>query len=169
VLRLRALAEDDIGRLDASRDPRVQGEFNDFGPVRDSGGLHQVLAYGVVAGSGEGYLVVEVDGQVAGSVSWHTVSYGPNSQSRCPNIGIALLPEYRGRGLGGPAQRMLADYLFATSDVNRVEASTDIENLAEQKALERAGFRREGVLRGAQWRAGSWHDLVGYARLRSDS
>ena len=36
------------------------------------------------------------------------------------------------------------------------------------RALERAGYHREGVLRGAQWRAGAWHDLVLYARLRGD-
>jgi RimJ/RimL family protein N-acetyltransferase len=72
-------------------------------------------------------------------------------------------------GHGSAAQRMLAGYLFATTPVNRVEASTDVENIAEQKALERAGFTREGVLRGAQFRDGGWHDLVGYARLRDDN
>ena len=41
-------------------------------------------------------------------------------------------------------------------------------NVVEQRALEGAGFSREGVLRGAQWRRGEWHDLVSYARLRTD-
>ena len=50
----------------------------------------------------------------------------------------------------------------------RVEASTDITNLAEQRALEKAGFTREGVLRKAQWRAGDWHDLVVYSLLRGE-
>ena len=36
------------------------------------------------------------------------------------------------------------------------------------RALEKAGFTREGVLRGAQFRRGEWHDLVSYARLRND-
>ena len=63
---------------------------------------------------------------------------------------------------------MLAEHLLAATDANRVEASTDTDNLAEQRALERAGFRREGVVRGAQYRAGRWHDLVVYARLRGD-
>jgi RimJ/RimL family protein N-acetyltransferase len=63
---------------------------------------------------------------------------------------------------------MLADHLFATTPSNRVEADTDVANVAEQRALERAGFRREGVLLGAQYRRGLWYDLVGYARLRGD-
>ncbi len=53
--------------------------------------------------------------------------------------------------------------------MNRIEASTDVENLAEQKALGKAGFTREGVLRGAQFRLGTWHDMVQYSRLRHDS
>jgi RimJ/RimL family protein N-acetyltransferase len=83
-------------------------------------------------------------------------------------IGIDLVPEGRGQGLGTEAQRLLADWLFDTTEANRVEASTDVENLAEARALEKAGFRLEGVTRGAQFRAGAYHDLVLYARLRSD-
>jgi RimJ/RimL family protein N-acetyltransferase len=83
-------------------------------------------------------------------------------------MGISLVPEARGHGHGSEAQRQLADYLFATTDANRVEASTDVENLAEQRSLEKAGFQREGVQRGAQFRAGEYHDLVVYSRLRDD-
>ena len=39
----------------------------------------------------------------------------------------------------------LAAYLFATTRVNRVEASTDIENRAEQRSLEKAGYVREAA------------------------
>jgi aminoglycoside 6'-N-acetyltransferase len=50
----------------------------------------------------------------------------------------------------------------------RVEAQTDVTNLAEQRALEKAGFTREGVLRKAQWRGGAYHDLVVYSKLRGE-
>ena len=65
-------------------------------------------------------------------------------------------------------QRLMAAYLFATYPIARVEASTDITNMPEQRALEKAGFTREGVLRKAQWRAGAWHDLVVYSKLRGE-
>lgn len=64
---------------------------------------------------------------------------------------------------------MLADYLFTTFPVHRVEASTDVTNLREQRSLEKAGFSREGLLRGAQWRSGAYHDLVSYACLRGEA
>ena len=104
-----------------------------------------------------------------GTVSWRATHFGPTWQSQALEIGISLRPFARGLGHGGRAQRMLASYLFATTEVHRVQATTDVTNTAEIRALERAGFQREGVLRGAQWRAQTWHDLVSFARLRDDS
>ena len=73
---------------------------------------------------------------------------------------------------GGPtkrlAQRALSDALLQSA--HRVEASTDIANVAEQRSLEKAGFLREGVLRSAQFRRdGIYHDLVMYARTRDNA
>lgn len=58
--------------------------------------------------------------------------------------------------------------IFDTFPIARVEASTDITNIPEQRSLEKAGFTREGVLRKAQWRAGEWHDLIVYSKLRGE-
>lgn len=66
------------------------------------------------------------------------------------------------------AQAQVAELFFRHTTVNRVEAHTDVENVAEQRALEAAGFRREGVTRGAQWRDGEYHDGILYAVLRAD-
>lgn len=108
---------------------------------------------------------VVLDGAIIGTMSWHAVPYGPTRGSRAWSMGIALTPTARGQGLGTLAQRMLSDYLLQSA--HRVEASTDVDNHAEQHSLERAGFTREGVLRGAQYRAdGLHHDLVMYARTR---
>jgi len=49
----------------------------------------------------------------------------------------------------------------------RIEAGTLFGNVAEQRALERAGFALEGRLRSAQYLAGQWQDLLLYSRLRS--
>jgi RimJ/RimL family protein N-acetyltransferase len=86
----------------------------------------------------------------------------------CLEIGILLFPEHRGKGLGTAAQRLLADHLFSTTLANRLEATTEIDNVAEQRALEHAGFVREGVLRGRGFGRGKWRDGVMYSRLRDD-
>ena len=115
-----------------------------------------------------GVLAVDLAGTVIGDVSWRVMPYGPPPMSNSFNIGIRIRPDHQGSGHGTAAQIALADYLFGVYPVNRIEASTDVTNRAEQRSLEKAGFTREGVLRGAQWRAGSWHDLVGFSRLRDD-
>jgi RimJ/RimL family protein N-acetyltransferase len=84
-------------------------------------------------------------------------------------IGVALFPEHRGRGIGTEAQRQLVDYLFATTPVHRIQAGTEAGNVAERRALERVGFRREGVQRGLYFRDGEWRDSVMYGLLRGDA
>ena len=107
--------------------------FDDFGP-------HAVNPERSSRLDDDGGLVVSLDGDgpARGEVTWHWVQWGPTAASRCPMIGIYLRPEARGRGLGVRAQRELVDLFFRHTVTNRVEAHTDIENVAEQRALERA-------------------------------
>lgn len=167
-VRLRDVTLGDADLIDAwNREPAA--EFNDFGeqavPLP-----REAIAAGPLRNERNGMLVVErIDsGEVIGTVGWHRVNYGPSPESDAWNIGIELRPEHRGQGLGTEAQQQLADFLFETYDLNRVEASTDVENLAEQRSLEKAGYVREGIQRGAQFRAGGYHDLITYSRLRTD-
>jgi RimJ/RimL family protein N-acetyltransferase len=102
-----------------------------------------------------------------GFVSWYKVPSTPGYYYYW-NIGIALLPEARGKGYGTQAQRMLAEYLFAHTTVQRIEAATEAGNVAEQRSLEKAGFTREGVHRSTGWRDGAYRDEVWYSLLRSD-
>lgn len=170
-IRIREPTLADARVVDArSADPAMWGEFNDFGLPRPPS-LEENLAYGKrMVAPDRGQLLIEriEDGTVMGDVGWHTVSYGPNQESRALNIGVSLSPDFRGQGYGAEAQRLLAKVLFDLFDVERIEASTDIDNVAEQRSLEKAGFTREGVLRQAQFRAGGRHDLVNYSILRDD-
>jgi len=166
---LRLFTEAELAYFDALPG-EAEDPFNFFGfkGAAGSGIRARWAEHGLVQGE-RGTLAVDLDGAVIGDVEWHTVPYGPPPMSNACNIGIRLLPEHRGRGHGTEAQAALVRYLFATYPINRVEAGTDIANLAEQRALENVGFVREGTLRGAQWRSGKWNDLLLYSRLRSDS
>jgi len=156
-LSLRAFTVEDVRLL-----ARVDSEFEHFGvksPLRPPPACQWAEP---------GALVV-VEGEVVlGDVSWYRPTHGPGEGSRTFGIGIGLLPTARGRGVGTWAQRELVRLIFLHTPVNRVEAGTDVTNLPEQRALGKAGFTREGVLRGAQWRLGSWHDMVLFSRLRAD-
>lgn len=163
---LRPVAEEDLGILERfCLEPELAGldwqGFSDRGRIRRRFGEDGFL------GSNDGELMVIADGHPAGSVAWRAVSYG-GPQHTCWNIGIALLPEWRGQGIGSRAQRLLADYLFTHTPVVRIEAGTLPENVAAQRALERAGFTREGTLRRIRFVRGAWCDNVIYSRVRTD-
>ena len=105
-------------------------------------------------GDNGGTLVVVHGTDQVGTVSWRRVQTGPTASNWA--LGIGLAPEFRGRGYGSEAQRLLVRYLFAHTQVNRIEATTEITNAAEQRALEKAGFTREGILRGTTFGQGRW-------------
>ena len=168
-IRLRFVTRDEYPLLQGTYAYEAGG-FNDFGIDRSKPLPDAAWTDGRLHSEDRGTFFVErlVDRATLGTVSYHRERYGPNPESGCWNIGVDLVPEARGQGFGTEAQRLLADWLFATTPVNRVEAGTDVENLAEQRSLAKAGFTREGILRGSQWRLGAYHDMVLYSRLRND-
>ncbi|KPV53030.1 hypothetical protein SE17_11990 [Kouleothrix aurantiaca] len=168
-INLRTVGPADLPMLDAwAADPEFASEYNFFGLVPPNAYTPRMAGDGTLSERHGTLLVVLPDGTPVGDVSFRDVMYGPGSGSRAYNIGIALAPEHRGQGYGSEAQQLLAAYLLATYPIMRIEASTDITNTPEQRALEKAGFQREGVLRKAQWRNGGWHDLVVYSQLRGE-
>ena len=168
---LRPVRRSDLDMLQKRKgDSFYEGEFNNFGLVAE-GQLEEHFSQDGLIDKNFGNLVVETldDQQFIGTVSYHAVhAYGPSATSMAYNIGISLDPEQRFKGYGVEAQRLLTQYLLATYPIMRIEATTDIENQAEQHALEKAGFHRDGVIRAAQWRNGAWHDMVLYSKLRGE-
>lgn len=162
---LRRVEEDDVGLVESLlQDPELTGEFGWFGWFET--GVRARWAENRLLSDDGGMLMVTRDEETIGIVNWRR--RGVVAAIYRWEIGIVLLPAARGHGYGTAAQRLLARYLFAHTTVHRLEAKTEVGNLAEQKALEKAGFMREGVLRGIGWRDGAWRDGVIYSLLRTD-
>lgn len=166
MTRLRAARPDELEQLERWK-AEPASPYEDWSGDPPPG-VERAERLGPPPGGGQ-LVVTDDEDLLLGSVSWHARTYGPNAGSSVFDFGISLRPHARGQGHGSRAQRLLADYLFATTPVHRVQAETDVENTAERRALVRAGFTEEGVLRGAQWRGGRYCDLVSYARLRTDA
>lgn len=166
-LRLRPVAEDDLPVIERlTGDPEAAGEHSWQGWFDPAFWRRRWEETRLLTDEG-GALMVERAKECLGFVSWRRQ---PTTRtSFCWNIGIGMLPEVRGLGYGTEAQRLLVDYLFAFTQVNRVEATTEISNTAEQWALSKAGFTREGVLRGYGFRDGAWRDAVIYSVLRDEA
>jgi RimJ/RimL family protein N-acetyltransferase len=165
---LRTLTPADADELELEDTPELN-EFNWYGAREPGIFRRRVEEDPQHDESGGRFAIAAEAGRLVGEVSWRRLDSSPRPASFYFSIGIYLLADERGKGYGTEAQRLVADYLFATTLVERVEASTDVENVAEQRSLEKAGFTREGVKRGYQWRLGAWHDMVLFSRLRSDA
>ncbi|GLV53760.1 alanine acetyltransferase [Dictyobacter sp. S3.2.2.5] len=168
-IRLRPAKVADIDMLHSRADDAAfEGEYNDFGLNPDRHLQRSFEADGLLSAR-HGTLIVEnMAGEFVGTISYRSVAYGPNEGSKHYAMGISLAPEQRGKGYGSEAQKLLTDYLFNTYPIIRVEASTDVTNIAEQRSLAKAGFTREVRVRKAQWRGGEWHDLFVYSKLRGE-
>ncbi|WBB68914.1 GNAT family protein [Micromonospora sp. WMMD812] len=166
-VRLRPVTEPDLAMFRRFlTEPGLIGL--DWGGFRDAGAPARRFAADGWLGEEDGRLIVEVgpEAAVTGFVSYRSGLYG--GTARHWEIGIALLPEWRGRGIGWRAQALICDYLFAHSPAQRIQAGTHPENIPEQRSLEKAGFRLEGVVRACEFRAGRWRDGYLYSRLRDD-
>jgi RimJ/RimL family protein N-acetyltransferase len=166
VVRLRPVEEDELTTLIGLLwDPEAPGEHQWFGFRMDKARdiEHRWRDDGLIGGDSSFLAVGLDDGTCAGWVTWRPLAASGNFE-----IGIALFEQHRGHGIGTEAQRQLIEYLFSTTTANRLQAGTEVDNLAEQRALERAGFHREGVQRGLYFRAGAWRDSVMYGVLRDD-
>jgi RimJ/RimL family protein N-acetyltransferase len=163
---LRPVTADDVTVLEQlTQDPEITGEF-EWSGWYDLRSLRRGWDDNGLIGPDGGTLVVVGGGEPIGMMNWRRRPTTPVAY--CWEMGIALLPEARGHGYGTAAHRLLVRYLFAHTTVHRIEAATEVDNIAEQRALEKAGFTREGVMRGVGWRQGAWRDGVTYSFLRTD-
>ncbi|GIU99312.1 MAG: GNAT family N-acetyltransferase [Actinomycetota bacterium] len=111
---------------------------------------------------------VEAEGRLVGDVQARS-----SDQAVPPGvweIGLDLWDAAdRGRGIGTEVVALLTRHLFAREGAHRVQATTDVDNVAMRRALERCGFRLEGVLRAFMPVAdGPPRDHAMYAITRAD-
>jgi RimJ/RimL family protein N-acetyltransferase len=83
-------------------------------------------------------------------------------------LAVSVFPEARGRGIAPKALRLGATWGLRELGLRRVFAEADIDNEASIRAMEKAGFQREGVLRAHCRTGGRAHDCVMYSLLPGD-
>ncbi|MEV4140722.1 GNAT family protein [Dactylosporangium sp. NPDC049742] len=107
-----------------------------------------------------------VTGEVAGTTSFAD----PDPGLRTVTIGYTWLGQrWWGTGANVEAKLLMLAFAFDTLEAVRVGLVTDVRNVRAQRAIERLGAAREGVLRKHRRRAdGSWRDTVVYSIVDDD-
>jgi len=107
------------------------------------------------------FFIEKRDGKRIGWIS-HSLVGG------CMTIEYAIIPSARSCGYGTEAVMIMVDYLFLSRDITRIQAETLTRNLASQRALETAGFTKEGIKRKSSFVRGRWQNDVLYSILRDE-
>lgn len=153
----RAIGEQDIARISGISDPADPRRVSEWVAAHCAVRMNRrVLA-----------IAEEGTRELVGTVTIIRRRCFPSDQRA--ELGYWLLPAARGRGAATRALALASTWAFAKMlDVWRLELLIEPANLRSQQVAERAGYTREGVLRGYRDLDGEKADFCVYSLLRSD-
>jgi len=98
-----------------------------------------------------------------------TIGYIRRGAAQSCMIGYWMGERYSGQGHMFAALQLVIPYIFSVLELHRIEAACIPENERSMRLLEKAGFQREGYLRGYLKIDGQWRDHVMFSRLACDA
>lgn len=160
-----ATAEDAPRLLELASDPLVTRWFS-WGPytsVEQPEGYIASLAARREAGDLLDFLVVDPDAGPIGVTGLSELA----RRDRRATVGSWLGRAHWGTGANVEAKALVTALAFERLGIERVTAWANTRNGRSQRALERIGFRREGVLEAWHRHGDDVHDVVIFALLRA--
>ena len=107
---------------------------------------------------------ITLDGRVVGSIGAFRQG---NIHRQTAELGYYLAEEYWGKGIMTDAIRQLCDTIFETTDILRIYAEPFSYNAGSRRALEKAGFAFEGMMKSNAVKNGKVVDMALYSLTRS--
>lgn len=104
-------------------------------------------------------------GRLTGGISMGNIRRGVAQSAQ---IGYWMGEEHAGKGYMGAAIQLMLEHGFGVMRLNRIEAACIPDNERSIRVLEKAGFRREGLLRSYLRINGAWRDHLLYAITADD-
>jgi ribosomal-protein-alanine N-acetyltransferase len=111
------------------------------------------------------FILENEKGELIGGITLGNIRYGV---AQTGQIGYWIGERFAGRGLMLDALGLLVAYAFETLRLHRIEAACIPDNQRSLRLLEKAGFRREGLLRSYLRINGIWQDHYLYALVAGD-
>ena len=91
------------------------------------------------------HLAIDLDGELVGDLQVR------HCQQAMPpgalELGLEIDPAKQGQGIGTEVLKLAAEKFFADG-AHRISGSTEVSNLGMVRAFEKAGWAKEGIMRG---------------------
>ena len=167
TLRVRIPRDDDAAALfrEAS-DPDVTRWFS-WGPYASQGEARSYLGRLPAQRARGEHLDLVVEHREAGAIGISGLSEFAQRDRRAV-VGTWLGRDWWGTGANHESKALMCHLAFAVLGLERLGAYSNVEHARSQRALERIGFRREGVLRRYHRHGGRALDVVVFGLLRGE-
>jgi RimJ/RimL family protein N-acetyltransferase len=91
-----------------------------------------------------------------------------SNEHRIAEIGYGINSDFQGLGYMTEAVQAALNFGFGELGLHRIWATTDVENVASCRVLEKVGMVQEGLLRQDKLVRGQWRDSFLYAVLEGE-
>jgi RimJ/RimL family protein N-acetyltransferase len=85
-----------------------------------------------------------------------------NERNGTFGIGMYINPEFRGKGYGTSAMKILLDYAFNERRLNKYQGFVIEGNIASETMLVKLGCVKEGIIRGTTFHQGKYWNEIHY-------
>ena len=159
MVNLRVVEKEDLPWVaECINNPEFYGEYE---PLMQVSKAELENKYDKLTPKEKWFIIEKKDGSKIGGISHFPVG-------ELLEIGYTIIPSERSKGYCTEAVKIIVDYLFLSRDIVRIQAGTNPRNVASQRVLEKAGFRKEGLVRKSVFVRGKWEDGLLYSILREE-
>jgi RimJ/RimL family protein N-acetyltransferase len=149
----------------ASHDPETRRRLNDA-PLTSQSRRESVARAERQWSTGTGAPFVIADATDDQPLGLVNLQFGDDAE--VASLAVSVFPEARGLGVAAKALRLAAVWGLRELGLARVAAEAAVDNHASIRALEKAGFQREGTLRAHCETHGERHDCVMFSLVATD-
>ncbi|MBU2178129.1 MAG: GNAT family N-acetyltransferase [Gammaproteobacteria bacterium] len=166
-LLIRAFTKNDLAVFASYRAEEAVARYQSWEhyTYQDAVALFEAMDYATFGTVGNWYQLAICrleTAELVGDLAIHFID------SQQVEIGFTIAPAYQQQMIATEAVTALLGYLFTELAIHRVVATTDVNNVASYRLLEKLGFRREGHFIQNIFFKGAWGDEYQYALLGSE-
>ena len=110
------------------------------------------------------FTIETLDGRNVGGINLNSI----DERNGTFSIGMQIDRDFRGKGYGTAAMRIVLNYAFFERRLNKYYGSTLENNLASQAMLKKLGCRQEGVRKAMVYSGGRYLNEILFGLLKED-